>query len=354
MSEAKVMQSETRLFRTTNFHLASGTVLPELQLAYATYGRLAADGRNAVLATHGFTSDHHAAGVRPDGTPGWWSALIGAGKAIDTDRLFVVASNMLGSSYGSTAPRSINPATGRAWGPDFPAITLSDIVGAQKALLDHLGVRHLVAVAGPSYGGFQGFQWAVSYPDFMDGIIAAVTAPRGPGSDEATQRLVARLAADANWNGGHYYDKGGIRPTMTAIRAETLKLYGVEADLAKSIPDAAKREQAIQRLAAAWADEFDGNSMVALRRAMSHFDVTPDLGRIKAKLLYVLSRTDKLFPPTLAPEVMGMLKAAGVDATYFELDSELGHMATHRDAAKWAPTLSAFMASLLDRPDRAA
>jgi homoserine O-acetyltransferase len=349
MSPPDKTPSRTELFRTRDFPLANGVVLPEMQLAYATYGRLAAAGRNAVLATHGFTSDHHAAGVRPDGSAGWWSALIGAGKPIDTDRLFVVASNMLGSSYGSTSPKSVDPATGRRFGPEFPAIALPDIVAAQKALLDHLGVKHLVAVAGPSYGGFQGFQWAVSYPDFMDGIVAAVTAPKGPGSDNAVEQLIARLATDANWNGGHYYDKGGIKSTMTAIRMETLKLYGVEADLAKTIADPVKREQAIRKLAEAWADEFDANSMVALRRAMARFDVAKDFGRIKAKLLYVLSRTDKLFPPSLAPDVMAKLKAAGVDANYFEIDSELGHMASHRDAALWAPTLRAFLAPLIAR-----
>jgi len=348
------MQSETRLFRTRDFRLAGGAVLPELQLAYATYGKLAPDGRNALLATHGFTSDHHAAGVRPNGTPGWWSALIGPGRPIDTDRLYVVSSNMLGSSYGSTAPKSTNPKTGRPYGPDFPAITLPDIVAAQKAMLDHLGVKHLVAVAGPSYGGFQGFQWAVSYPDFMDGIVAAVTAPKGPGGSDAADKLQARLATDPNWNGGHYYDKGGIGQVMTAIRVETLKLYGVEADLAAAIPDPVKREQAIQRMAAEWATEFDGNCMLALRRAMTHFDASKEFGRIRAKFLYVLSRTDKLFPPSLAPEVMGALKAAGVDATYFELDSELGHMASHRDAAKWAPVLQGFLAPLIARAERKA
>ena len=348
------MQSETRLFRTRDFRLASGAVLPELQLAYATYGKLAADGRNAVLATHGFTSDHHAAGMRPNGTPGWWSALIGPGKPIDTNRLYVVASNMLGSSYGSTAPKSINPATGRAYGPDFPAFGLPDIVNAQKALLDQLGVKHLVAVAGPSYGGFQGFQWAVSYPDFMDGVVATVTAPKRPGDADAAEKLQARLATDPNWNGGDYYDKGGIGTVMTAIRAETLKLYGVEADLAATIPDPVRREQAIQRMAAEWSTEFDGNSMLALRRAMMSFDIAKDFGRIKAKILYVLSRTDKLFPPSLAPDVMAALKAAGVDASYFLLDSELGHMASHRDAAKWAPVLTAFLAPLIARLDRAA
>ena len=147
------------MFTTKNFTLENGQSLADLTLAYETHGRLARDSRNAILITHGFTSSHHAAGPSPekDALPGFWDGLIGPGKTIDTDRYFVVSSNMFGSSYGSTAPRSTNPATGKPYGPDFPAITLRDIVTAQKALLDSLGVRHLVAVAGPSFGGYQAF-----------------------------------------------------------------------------------------------------------------------------------------------------------------------------------------------------
>src|SRR5205085_7902583 len=142
-------------------------VMPEVKIAYETYGKLAPDGRNAVLIAHGYTSSHHAAGYNPanGNNPGWWNGLIGPGKAIDTDRLFVVASNMLGSSFGSTNGASLNPATGKPYGPDFPAIAVADIVAAEKALLDGLGVKHLVAVARPSFGGYQAFQCAVVYPD---------------------------------------------------------------------------------------------------------------------------------------------------------------------------------------------
>src|SRR5215471_15382283 len=170
----------------------------------------ASDGRNAVLCTHGYTASHHFAGRNPanDDQPGSWDGLIGPGKAIDTDKLFVVASNMLGSSFGSTNAGSINPQTGGAYGPDFPNITIRDIVAAQKALLDHLGVRHLVAVAGPSYGGYQAFQWAVAYPDFMDAIVPVNTAPwASVNTDKQLAELQARLASDPEWHGGRYYGK---------------------------------------------------------------------------------------------------------------------------------------------------
>jgi len=155
---------ENRSFVISNFRLQNGAVMPQAKIAYETYGRLAADGRNAALITHGYTSSHHAAGRNPanGNLPGWWDGLIGSGKAVDTDRLFVVSSNMLGSSFGSSNGASIDLRTGKPYG--LPAITVRDIVAAEEALLGTLGVQHLVAVADPSYGGYQAFQWAVAYP----------------------------------------------------------------------------------------------------------------------------------------------------------------------------------------------
>lgn len=346
-AQGDVTDVRKETFTTRDFRLENGTVMPQVTIAYETYGKLAADGRNAVLLTHGFTSSQHMAGRSgAGGAEGSWNGLVGPGKAIDTDRLFVVSSNMLGSSYGSTSPAHINPATGKPYGPDFPDISVVDIVRAQKALLDHLGVKHLVAVAGPSYGGYQAFQWGVTFPTFMDGIVPVVTAPKGSGNPAALQTLIAQLAKDPNWNDGRYYDKGGIVPTLTAMRVSTLKLYGIDDQLAARFPDKGAREAEIQRRAESWAREFDGNSLVVLRRASIRFDAEKDLGQLKAKVLYVLSRTDKLFPPAIAPAVMEKLKAVGASAEYVEIDSELGHSASGLDAAKWAPKLKAFMAQL--------
>lgn len=343
---------EQHSFVTKDFQLESGAVLPEVRLAYETHGRLAAGGRNAVLLCHGFTSSHHMAG-RHAGAEGSWSGLVGPGRAIDTDRLFVVASNMLGSSYGSTSPAHANPATGEPYGPDFPDITLVDIVTAQKALLDHLGVRRLVAVAGPSYGGYQAFQWGVTFPDFMDGVVAAVTAPRGGGDFSRLRELVERLARDPNWNGGRYYARGGVRETLARMRVETLTSYGIEQQLAAAFPDPAARQAEIRRQAEKWAGEFDANSLVILRRASIVFDAQKDFGRLRARVLYVLSRTDRLFPPSLAPGVMAALRDAGVEAEYVEIDSDLGHLASGLDGARWAPRLAAFMRALPGGSDHA-
>src|SRR5712691_5266861 len=343
---------EDRFFTIANFPLARGTVMPEATIAYETYGRLAPHGRNAVLLTHGFTSSHHQAGRNPanGNNPGAWDGLVGPGKAIDTDKLFVVASNMLGSSFGSTNAASLHLKTGRPYGPDFPNITIRDIVAAQKALLASLGVEHLVAVAGPSYGGYQAFQWAVAYPDFMDAIVPVNTAPwASVNTDKQLAEVTARLATDPEWHGGRYYDKGGAKTALTAIRVDTLKRYGIEANLAPRYPDPAEREAAIRALAANWAENWDANSLLILRRALIGFDTRPDFARIKAKVLYMLCRSDALFPPKIAPAVIDALHAAGVEARYFELDSDLGHSSSGPEHAKWSPVLREFLAPLVAR-----
>jgi homoserine O-acetyltransferase len=295
--------------------LALGGTLRQVRLAYVTYGTLAPDGRNAILLTHGYTSSHLFADGGAAASEGSWAQLVGPGRAIDTDRHYVVSSNMLGSAFGSTAPASVNPETGREYGPDFPELTLADIVDAQKRLLDLLGVKHLAAV----------------------GL-------RSPGSN--MDALQARLASDPNWNGGHYYRAGGILATMTAIRADTLRRYGAEEALRARLPDQGAVDAEITRQARAWAEAFDGHALLVLGRASNRYDARPDLGRITAKVLYVLSRTDALFPPSLALTVMPALKAAGVEASYFEIDSPHGHIASGADAGKWAGALEKFVKGL--------
>ena len=345
-NENSLGKVEVKTFTTKNFRLQSGEVLPELKLVYETYGTLAANGRNAILITHGYTSSQHAAGLDANGEAGWWDNLIGPHKAIDTNKYFVVSSNMLGSSYGSTAPSSINPKTGKPYGPDFPAYTLVDIVTAQHAMLDALGVKHLVAVAGISFGGYQAFQWGVTFPEAMDAIVPVVTAPKADDGASLVTDLRMRFAKAPGWNGGHHYESDQMLGFMTELRVSTLKQYGIEAELAPRFPDAAKREAVIHQVAEAWARVFDPNSLIALAQARSYFDAEKDFAKIRAKVLYVLSRTDKLFPPSIAPAVMAKLKDAKVDATYFEIDSEHGHLASGADADKWAPALRAFMTKL--------
>lgn len=346
---------EARTARFDRFRLQSGERLP-LRIVYETYGKLDPSGRNAILVTHGYTGHHHAAGFYRPGyaprgiderEPGWLDGLIGPGKPLDTNRFFVIASNTLGSSYGTTSPASINPRTNRQYGSDFPQITIVDMVAAQRALLRTLGVTHLVAVVGWSYGGYQAFQWSVTYPGMMDGIVVAASAPKGPGNPRGVAQLFAELAQDPNWNDGRYYNHPeGIRTTLTKIRIDNLRRYGMEQVLAAAYPDSREREDALQKLARSWAEVFDGHSMIVLRRAADYYDAEKNFRRIKAKVLYVLSTTDRLFPPALLARVVTRLRDNGVDVDYFELDSDKGHFAIPVDAARWAPALRAFLARL--------
>ncbi|MGZ3322903.1 MAG: alpha/beta fold hydrolase [Xanthobacteraceae bacterium] len=345
---ARIPSAGMETFVASDFRLQSGIVMPAVTIAYRTLGVLAPNRDNVVLVTHGNTSGPHL--IDPGGSTaeGSWNEIVGPGRAVDTNRFFVVCPNMLGSSCGSTNAAGIDPLTGKRYGPRFPDITVSDIVATQKALLDHLGIERLVAIVGPSYGGFQGFQWAVDHPGMMKGVGAIVTAPLVPRerSEGNLQRLLATLSKDPNWNGGDYYDRGGVLESMIQIRIATLKTYGIETRLRDTMSDPEQIEAAIRNEATRWATGFDANSLIILAKALRGFDVTARFSKIRSKVLYVLSRTDKLFPPELAASVMPALKTAGVDADYCLLDSDYGHSATGRDAHKWAPRLRQFMESL--------
>jgi homoserine O-acetyltransferase len=207
-------------------------------------------------------------------------------------------------------------------------------------------VKHLVAVAGLSFGGYQAFQWGVTFPDAMSGIVPVVTAPNAPDGARMVADLRTRFAEAPGWNGGRHYGNAEMLGFMTELRVATLKRYGIEAELASRFPDPAKREAVINQLAEPWAKAFDPNSMIALAQARAHYNAEKDFARIRAKVLYVLSRTDKLFPPSIAPVVMANLKAARVDATYFEIDSDKGHLASGADWLKWDPVLRDFLKRL--------
>ncbi|MEY2684137.1 MAG: Homoserine O-acetyltransferase, partial [Pseudomonadota bacterium] len=164
--------------------LTSGAVLPDVTVAFASYGRLDPDGRNAILVTHGYTASHHMLAHGDGVAEGSWAPLIGPGKPLDTDRYLVVCSNMLGSSYGTTGPASTDPLTGRPYGLSFPEIDFADIVEVQRRLLVHLGVKHLRAVVGPSYGGFQALQWALDHPSWVDAIGVVLSGPYFPRTEQ--------------------------------------------------------------------------------------------------------------------------------------------------------------------------
>lgn len=338
--DGRIQPPQSRTFR--NVRLTSGDVLAEATIAFRTLGTLNAGGDNAVLVLHGYTTGPSMLAEGANVAEGSWSGLVGPGKAIDTDRYFAVCPNMLGSSYGSTGPGSINPATGNRYGAAFPEISVEDIVATQAQLVDALGIRRLVAVVGPSFGGYQALQWAVMYPDLVERVVAAVSAPYNPASAVQSTGLLAMLGAQPEWNHGHPA-AGAMENFLTTLRVDTLTRYGVDAELRERIPDTQARAAEIERLAREWAAGFDAGSLVTLARAAEGFDLRARLDEIRASVLLVLSRTDPVFSPALAREVAPLFDAAGTRWSYLELDSELGHFASGADSGLWAGVLREFM-----------
>lgn len=329
--------------------LSLGAHLPDARLAYVTLGQLNPRGDNAVLVLHGYTSSHRfVLSHDPDNAEGSWGPLIGPGKAIDTDRYFVIAPNALGSSYGSTGPADTNPETGRRWGPDFPALTFEDQVNAQAHLLQRLGVTQVHAVIGLSMGGFGAFQWGIQHPALVRKIVPVLTAPWGALNQAASRQGVESILRASNaWHGGWYYDHmSQMQKTLVDIRQKTLKRYGVPDWLHATLQDADAATQRLEQMATHWARRFDANALLVLRACIDRFDARPQLAGAKAELLYVLSRTDALFPPAIAHET---LDRWGCDHTppsptkYVEIDSAYGHFASSLDWHKWADALQTFL-----------
>ena len=326
--------------------LASGRRLDYVEVAYAHYGELAADGRNALLVTHGYTASHRMLAHGGDTAEGPWGALIGPGKPLDTDKYFVVCSNMLGSSYGTTGPGSIDPATGARYGANFPDIVLADIVQAQHRLLQGLGVTHLKAVVGPSFGGFQALQWALDHPDWVDAIGVVLSAPYMTRSElNSLDGLLSDLSRDPAWQDGNYADPAAMVGTLERLRRDTMASYGMEAVLAARGVAEEDRPQRCRELAAMWAREFDARSLVVLLKAALAFDVRDRMAQVRADVLYVISDTDRLFPPD-ASLLACMRQAQGKRPTrYVEMRSDLGHMASGMDHALWSEALAELLAA---------
>jgi len=335
-------ESRRAVHQATDVSLESGEVLPLLATAYTTLGELNEERSNAVLVLHGYTTGPAMLFPGSNAAEGSWSGLIGPGRAIDTERYFVICPNMLGSSYGSTGPGSIDPRTGRIYGITFPRITMGDIVAAQARMLDSLGIERLAAVAGPSFGAMQAFAWATRYPKRVARVVAAVGAPYRPQGVPRAREVLAQLERDPAWERGRY-QAGALIGTLTQMRIATLERYGIEAELAARFPDPTRRRHEIERLAGEWARQFDPGALVTLARALEAFDVRPQLARMRAPLLYVLSRSDKTFPPTLARELAPLFDAARVSWKYVELASDKGHLASGADSELWADELADFM-----------
>jgi homoserine O-acetyltransferase len=331
------MQDQVQTRSIGPFKLASGVVLPDVQVAYVTYGRLAPDGRNGLLVTHGYTSapsmlskSHHTA-------EGSWAGLLGPRRPLDTDKYFIVCSNMLGSCFGTTGPSSINPATGQQWGPEFPDITLADIVGVQHRLMQLLGVHHLRAVVGPSYGGWQALQWALDYPGMVDAIgviVSGLTHPEGLSAQ--TQRQ--KFENSPEWHGGRFYEYGGMLRSLFELRMQTMRSYGLQRLYADQFEDPAQQQLALERRCREWAARFDPHSMIVLAGAAETFDVRDRVNDIRCRLLFVACTTDSIFPPETSTPAL--LRCAPGVSRYVELDSPYGHMASGVEWRRLGPELA--------------
>lgn len=323
-----------------NLQLTSGQLLREVEVAYVCYGTLAPDGGNAVLVTHGLTSGHGMLSSGGTTAEGSWAALLQPGAPLDAREYFVVCSNVLGSSFGSTGPGTAAPSGGSPLGADFPALSLQDMVNAQRRLLAALGVQRLRAVVGPSYGGMQALQWALDYPDFVGsiGVIASgLHWPQHMGSGE----LRAALEADPDWCGGRYEPGGGMTRCMAHIRRETLLKYGFAALFRDRAPDPSQLEAALDQAAWRWAQQFDANSLLVLQGAGERFDVREHMTRIQCPVLFVLASTDQLFPP--GPEVEALLPRFGGPVTYRVLETPYGHLASGVEWRKWEDDFRALL-----------
>jgi len=328
--------------------LALGGELPDVEVAYETWGTLDADGQNAVLICHALSGDSHAAPHDADDDPGWWEDLIGPGKPIDTDRYFVICSNVLGGCRGTTGPGSINPATGRAWGPDFPDITVGDMVEVQRRLLGGLGVARLLAVVGGSLGGHQALQWAVAHPRQVGLCAAIATSPRLSAQALAFD-VIARNAIrhDPRFHAGRY-DEHAAGPDVGLAIARMLGhiTYLSPVSMAdKFDPDRLRPrdiETAFEKRFSVgsylahqghkFVDRFDANSYLSLSTAMDLFD----LGRTPADLAATLARavddwlvvsysSDWLFPTAQSRRIVDALCRLGRSVTYTEVATDAGH-----------------------------
>ncbi len=338
---SRMILETSTTFTQPDFELSTGAVLPTLDLAYETYGTLDANGDNAILMCHGYTNNPHAGGD----AMGWAANLLGPGKAIDTEKYFVVCSNMLGSAYGSSGPASINPATNKPYGPDFPKYTTLDMIAAQKLLIDSLGVAQLKAVMGYSYGGHLTYLWGATYPDRMRALVPIAGVIERKTTPEDIARIRGRFVDCAGWNDGHYYGNedlpGGVREKMIAVRIETLKNYGLGDYLKATIDDPAKRDRIIHDRAKTWAHQFDANSLSILYEA--GVGSKADAANIKAPLLNALANSDSVVDVKLGQPTVDLLKSHGVDATFHEIDTPYGHTGPMLDAHVWADALRTFL-----------
>lgn len=343
--------TEKRSYSIQNFATSGGELIPELRLGYETYGRLNADKTNAILITHYFSGNSHAAGKyrAEDAKPGYWDALIGPGKAIDTERYFVVAADTpvnLGAydaNVITTGPASVNPATGKIWGVTFPLLEVGDFVAAQKALMDQLGITKLHAIAGASGGAIQAMQWAADYPGFAGRYLLVI----GPGT-RLDARAVAELETwmqpillDPAWKNGAYAHSStplqGLVLSLRNITLAALDTPWLEQEFGRQWSDAQKPplqslvnnfkvNDGLLAMARARAEQVDANHLLYMARAYQQFDVGDKVAAMRGQFLFVPAKGDRIFEPALSTQAAAQLIQRGMKAQVLEIDGGMGHL----------------------------
>ena len=330
------------------FILESGKSLPEVSIRYETYGTLNPDKSNVIWICSPLTADAHVAGFyNPDDKHvGWWDALIGKGKAVDTDKFFVVCSNILGGCKGSTGPASIDPRTGKPYGSTFPTITIGDMVKAQKLLADTLGIQSFYCIIGGSMGGFQAMKWAIYYPEIIDRVVLIATSP-GFSAQALGFEIVGRdvITQDPNYNNGDYYDKQipatGLSNARKLAHITYLSAKGMESRFTRSdiriehpekFYSGSSLETYLEHQGSKFVDRFDANSYLHIAHATDTFDLATEYGslenafkNVKATFLNVNLSSDWLFPPNESRKITEALLNAGKVVTSLELDTNFGH-----------------------------
>ena len=325
--------------------LESGQVLGPITLAYETYGSLNKEKSNAILIEQALSGDAHAAGFHEgDKEPGWWDSMIGPGKAFDTTKYFVICSNVIGGCKGSTGPSSINPKTGRPYALEFPLITISDMVNAQRYLIDHLGITKLLCVVGGSMGGMQALQWVASYPDKVRSAIPIATtlkhSPQQIAFDEVGRQAVM---GDSDWREGNYYGHGQPEKGLAVARMIGHITYmsdqSMEEKFSRRLKDKNfsfkfttdfEVEGYLRYRGDSFVKRFDANSYLYITKALDYFDLSggrliPSGKAVDTRFLVIAFKSDWLYPSYQLQDIVRQLKTRHVDATYCEIKSSYGH-----------------------------
>jgi homoserine O-acetyltransferase len=352
------------------FVLESGATLQPVTLAYETYGQLNPDRSNAVMILHALSGGAHAAGLDDQGRTGWWDDCIGPGKAFDTDRFFVICSNVIGGCYGSTGPASTNPATSQPYALAFPVVTIGDMVRAQMRLVDHLGIQKLLTVAGGSMGGMQALEWAAHHPErVVSAIPLATTARSSPMLIAFSEVGRQAIYADPNWKNGNYYSNGSRPDAGLAVarmvghitylseqsmqykfgrRLQGRERFGYEFETEFQI------ESYLKHKGLAFTQRFDANAYLYITKAMDYFDLSQCgdcadgltaafSGSSGVKFLVVSFTSDWLYPSYHSKELVSALTAAGADVTYLDIRSSWGHDAFLLEVETMTHLIGSFM-----------